>query len=247
MNKRFIIMFGIALLLAFFAAWVANLWIQGRPVGKTTPVVVAAVDIPYGVKIEEFQIKVIDWPNDSVPSSAYTSKDQVIDKVSRNDFYTDEPISEKRMLVHTAGSTLSTLIDKEYRAIAIRVDDVVGVAGFILPGNNVDILATKMDKDLNQSVTQTKLQNIRVLAVDQDDSHEKDKPAIVRAVTLQLKPQEAEVMVQAMREGTIQLTLRNPNDNQLVKIQDKVEAEMISPVSENKVASKKHVLKVIPW
>ncbi len=247
MNKRFIIMFGIALLLAFFAAWVANLWIQGRPVGKTTPVVVAAVDIPYGVKIEEFQIKVIDWPNDSVPSSAYTSKDQVIDKVSRNDFYTDEPISEKRMLVHTAGSTLSTLIDKEYRAIAIRVDDVVGVAGFILPGNNVDILATRMDKDLNQSVTQTKLQNIRVLAVDQDDSHEKDKPAIVRAVTLQLKPQEAEVMVQAMREGTIQLTLRNPNDNQLVKIQDKVEAEMISPVSENKVASKKHVLKVIPW
>ena len=220
MNKRFIIMFGIALLLAFFAAWVANLWIQGRPVGKTTPVVVAAVDIPYGVKIEEFQIKVIDWPNDSVPSSAYTSKDQVIDKVSRNDFYTDEPISEKRMLVHTAGSTLSTLIDKEYRAIAIRVDDVVGVAGFILPGNNVDILATRMDKDLNQSVTQTKLQNIRVLAVDQDDSHEKDKPAIVRAVTLQLKPQEAEVMVQAMREGTIQLTLRNPNDNQLVKIQD---------------------------
>ena len=247
MNKRFIIMFGIALLLAFFAAWVANLWIQGRPVGKTTPVVVAAVDIPYGVKIEEFQIKVIDWPNDSVPSSAYTSKDQVIDKVSRNDFYTDEPISEKRMLVHTAGSTLSTLIDKEYRAIAIRVDDVVGVAGFILPGNNVDILATRMDKDLNQSVTQTKLQNIRVLAVDQDDSHEKDNPAIVRAVTLQLKPQEAEVMVQAMREGTIQLTLRNPNDNQLVKIQDKVVAEMISPVSENKVASKKHVLKVIPW
>ena len=247
MNKRFIIMFGIALLLAFFAAWVANLWIQGRPVGKTTPVVVAAVDIPYGVKIEAFQIKVIDWPNDSVPSSTYTSKDQVIDKVSRNDFYTDEPISEKRMLVHTAGSTLSTLIDKEYRAIAIRVDDVVGVAGFILPGNNVDILATKMDKDLNQSVTQTKLQNIRVLAVDQDDSHEKDKPAIVRAVTLQLKPQEAEVMVQAMREGTIQLTLRNPNDNQLVKIQDKVEAEMISPVSENNVAYKKHVLKVIPW
>ena len=247
MNKRFIIMFGIALLLAFFAAWVANLWIQGRPVGKTTPVVVAAVDIPYGVKIEAFQIKVIDWPNDSVPSSTYTSKDQVIDKVSRNDFYTDEPISEKRMLVHTAGSTLSTLIDKEYRAIAIRVDDVVGVAGFILPGNNVDILATKMDKDLNQSVTQTKLQNIRVLAVDQDDSHEKDKPSIVRAVTLQLKPEEAEVMVQAMREGTIQLTLRNPNDNQLVKIQDKVEAEMISPVSENNVASKKHVLKVIPW
>ncbi len=247
MNKRFIIMFGIALLLAFFAAWVANLWIQGRPVGKTTPVVVAAVDIPYGVKIEAFQIKVIDWPNDSVPSSTYTSKDQVIDKVSRNDFYTDEPISEKRMLVHTAGSTLSTLIDKEYRAIAIRVDDVVGVAGFILPGNNVDILATKMDKDLNQSVTQTKLQNIRVLAVDQDDSHEKDKPSIVRAVTLQLKPEEAEVMVQAMREGTIQLTLRNPNDNQLVKIQDKVEAEMISPVSENNVAYKKHVLKVIPW
>ncbi len=248
MNKRFIIMLVIALILAFVSAWVAKLWIQGRPVGKTIPVVVAAVDIPYGVRIEAFQIKIIDWPNDSVPVGAYSAKDQVIDKVSRNDFYADEPISEKRMLVHTAGSTLSTLIDKEYRAIAIRVDDVVGVAGFILPGNNVDILATKMDKVTTQWVTQTKLQNIRVLAVDQDDSHEKDKPAIVRAVTLQLKPEQAEVMVQAMREGTIQLTLRNPNDNLLVKVPDKVEVEDISPyLLDNKTPLKKHLLKVIPW
>ena len=245
MNKRFF-MLGIALVLAFLAAWVANQWIQNRPVVKMTPVVVAAVDIPYGVKINGFQLKIIDWPSESVPAGIYSTMEQVIDKVSRDDFYTDEPISEKRMSIHTIGSTLSTLIDKEYRAIAVRVDDVVGVAGFVLPGNNVDVLATKVDKVTNQSITQTKLQNIRVLAVDQDDSHEKNKPAIVRAVTLQLKPEQAEIMVQAMREGTIQLTLRNPDDNLIVNIHANVEA-IKAPILAAKTATKKHFLKVIPW
>ena len=245
MNKRFF-MLGIAFLLAFMAAWVANQWIQNRPVVKTIPVVVAAVDIPYGEKINSFQLKIIDWPSDSVPTGIYSTKEQVIDKISRDDFYTDEPISEKRMSIHIIGSTLSTLIDKEYRAIAVRVDDVVGVAGFVLPGNNVDVLATKVDKITNQSITQTKLQNIRVLAVDQDDSHDKNKPAIVRAVTLQLKPEQAEVMVQAMREGTIQLTLRNPEDNIIVNVRANVEAVKI-PVLSPKMPKKKHFLKVIPW
>ena len=150
------------------------------------------------------------------------------------------------MSSHIIGSMLSTLIDKEYRAIAVRVDDVVGVAGFVLPGNNVDVLANKIDKITNQSVTQTKLQNIKVLAVDQDDSHEKNQPAIVRAVTLQLKPEQAEIMVQAMREGTIQLTLRNPEDDLIVNVKANVEATKM-PVLAPKTAIKKHFLKVIPW
>ena len=239
-------MLGIALVFAFLAAWVANQWVQNRPVVKTTPVVVASVDIPYGVKINALQLKIIDWPSDSVPTGIYSTKEQVIDKVSRDNFYTDEPISEKRMSSHIIGSMLSTLIDKEYRAIAVRVDDVVGVAGFVLPGNNVDVLANKIDKITNQSVTQTKLQNIKVLAVDQDDSHEKNQPAIVRAVTLQLKPEQAEIMVQAMREGTIQLTLRNPEDDLIVNVKANVEATKM-PVLAPKTAIKKHFLKVIPW
>jgi len=126
------------------------------------------------------------------------------------------------------------------------VDDVVGVAGFILPGNKIDILATKMDRTANKAATRTLLQNIKVLAVDQEASQEKEKPAIVRAVTLELKPDQAEIMVQAMQEGTIQLTLRNPLDS---VVEDKVVevAEVKATPVVDRVRSRKRVLKVIPW
>ncbi len=243
MNKRFIIMLSIALVLAFFAATIANkLLIQSRSAKITTvPVVTAAVDIPYGVKLENSQLKLIDWPSDSVPPGAFSSKEQVVNKVAKNNFYAGEPLSEKRMSIHTAGSTLSSLINKEYRAISVRVDDVVGVAGFILPGNDVDVLATKMDRVLNKAITKTKLQNIKVLAVDQDDSREKDKPAIVRAVTLELKPEQAEIVVGALQEGTIQLSLRNPDDNQVVNI------PVVTLIPLEKKPPPKKLLKVIPW
>ena len=244
MNRRFIIMFSIALLLALLAAWVANFWIQARAIpDKTASVVVAAVEIPYGVKLEDTQVKVLAWPGDSVPQGSFSSKEQVVGKVTKNNFYPDEPITEKRMSEHVGGSTLSGLISKDYRAISVRVDDVVGVAGFILPGNNVDILSTKKEPATNQAITKTLLQNINVLAVDQEVSQEKDKPAIVRAVTLELKPEQAEIIVQAMQEGTIQLTLRNPDDLELVDAQ--VSAIEVQPVK--KIQYKKPSLKIIPW
>jgi pilus assembly protein CpaB len=244
MNRRFIIMFSIALLLAVLAAWVANFWIKGRAVpDKTTSVLVAAVEIPYGVKLEEAQIKAIAWPTNLVPQGSFSTKEQVVGKVTKNNFYPDEPITEKRMSEHVGGSTLSGLISKDYRAISVRVDDVVGVAGFILPGNKVDILSTKKEPTTNQAITKTLLQNIKVLAVDQEVSQEKDKPAIVRAVTLELKPEQAEIIVQAMQEGTIQLTLRNPDDLELVEAQ--ISIAELPPVE--KIQYKKRSLKIIPW
>jgi len=87
MNRRFIIMFSIALLLALFAAWVANRWIQDRAVpDKAVSVVVAAVEIPFGVKLEESQVKVIAWPGNSAPQGAYSSKEQVIGRITMNKF-----------------------------------------------------------------------------------------------------------------------------------------------------------------
>jgi len=247
MNRRFIIMLSIALLLALLAAWVANSWVQGRAAPDSAgSVVVAAVEIPFGVKIEEAQIKLIAWPGNSAPpQGAYSSKEQVVNKVAMNKFYPDEVITEKRISEYLGGSTLSALIAKEYRAISVRVDDVVGVSGFILPGNKVDILSTRMDRATNKASTRTLLQNIKVLAVDQEASQEKEKPAIVRAVTLELKPDQAEIMVQAMQEGTIQLTLRNPLDSYT---EDRVvEVAEVQPTSVEKTRGKKRLLKVIPW
>jgi|WetSurSiteA1Bulk_404760.scaffolds.fasta_scaffold00877_7 pilus assembly protein CpaB len=252
MNKRFIIMLSIALLLALLAAWVANRWIQSKAIpDKKVSVVVAAVEIPFGVKLEESQIKEIPWPESTTPKGAYSSKAQVVGRVAMNKFYPDEIITEKRISEYLGGSTLSALITKEYRAISVRVDDVVGVSGFVLPGNKVDVLSTKRDRtENNQAITTTLLQNIKVLAVDQEASQEKEKPAIVRAVTLELKPEQAEIMVQAMQEGTIQLTLRNPLDNELEESAIKVPEEpkvVMQPKPVEKIRDKKRVLKVIPW
>ena len=249
MNMRFIMMLSIALLLALLAAWVANRWIQGKTApDKTVSVVVAAVEIPFGVKLEESQVKVIAWPGNSAPEGAYSSKEQVVNRVTINKFYPNEIITEKRISEHLGGSTLSALITKEYRAISVRVDDVVGVSGFILPGNKVDILATKMDRSANHANTRTLLQNIKVLAVDQEASQEKEKPAVVRAVTLELKPEQAEIIVQAMREGTIQLTLRNPLDTDVAETPVNIaeqQPKLIEKVPRARRA-RRH-LKVISW
>jgi pilus assembly protein CpaB len=254
MNKRFIMMLGIALMLALLAAWVANRWIQSKTIpDKAVSVVVAAVEVPFGTKLEETHVKIISWPENAVPQGTYSSKEQVVGKVTMNKFYPDEIITEKRISEYLGGSTLSALITREYRAISVRVDDVVGVAGFILPGNRVDILITKKDRGTNQAVTTTLLQNIKVLAVDQEASQEKGQPAIVRAVTLELKPAQTETMVQAMQEGTIQLTLRNPLDSvveeSVVKVENApvkaTEYKVIPPVE--KLPPKKRLLRVIPW
>ncbi len=249
MNRRFIIMLTIALLLAFLAAWVANRWIQGKAVpDKAVSVVVAAVEIPFGVKLEASQVKVIAWPGNSAPKGSYSTKEQVIGRVAMNKFYPDEMITEKRISEHLGGSTLSALITKDYRAISVRVDDVVGVAGFILPGNRVDILTTRMDRASNQASTRTLLQNIKILAVDQEFSQEKEKPAIVRAVTLELTPSQAETIVKAEQEGTIQLTLRNPLDSEIEYTEDNsAKVAEVQPKPVAKIRAKRRLLKIIPW
>jgi pilus assembly protein CpaB len=100
-------------------------------------------------------------------------------------------------------------VDENMRAVTVRVDDVVGVAGFLLPGNTVDVLSSR--KVPNQrAITETILKNIKVLAVDQQATAEENEPVIVRAVTLEMLPKQAETLFRARTEGTIQLTLRNP-------------------------------------
>jgi pilus assembly protein CpaB len=244
MNRRFIIMLSIALLLALLAAWVAKGLIQGRATPDTmVSVVAAAVEIPFGVKLEESQVKVIAWPVNSAPQGAYSSIEQVVGRITMNKFYPDEIITEKRISEH--GNTLSARIAKGSRAMTVRVDDVSGVAGFLSYGSMVDILATKIDQTANQATTRTLLQNIKVLAVDQDVSQEKEKPTVGSAVTLELKPGDAEKIVKALQEGTIQLTLRNPLDDDVADTTDKVVEVQPQPVAIT--PAKKPVRKIIPW
>jgi pilus assembly protein CpaB len=263
MNKRFLLLLVIAALLALLAAWFANRLIKNKEAGSksaTVSVVVAATEIPFGTKLEESQVKIVSWPEKMVPQGSYKETKEVVGSVTLNKFYPEELITEKRISKHLGGSTLSALITKNYRALSVRVDDVVGVSGFVLPGNKIDVLTTKMDRITQKATTKTLLQNVKVLAVDQEASRENEKPAIVKAVTLEVTQEQAELIVQAMQEGTIQLTLRNPLDSNVeFKSEKKPEVtptpveqppppqvqEVSKPIEKKPV--KKRVLKVIPW
>ena len=120
---------------------------------------------------------------------------------------------KERFTKSGAGSTLAALIRPDMRAMTVRVDDVVGVAGFLLPGNRVDVVAARKHAGNDRAITETILFDINVLAVDQTSSQDKNEPVVVRAVTLEMTPQQAEVLVRAREEGRIQLTLRNPTDD----------------------------------
>ncbi|MDW2019419.1 Flp pilus assembly protein CpaB, partial [Vibrio sp. 704] len=110
------------------------------------------------------------------------------------------------------GATLAALIPENKRAVTIRVNDVIGVAGFLLPGNKVDVLNTVSYGKGKQATTLTVLKNINVLAVDQTAKTNDNKPVIVRAVTLEVTPKEAEKLLSANSKGEIQLALRNPHE-----------------------------------
>ena len=215
MNARLAAMFALSLLMAAGAAWMAMRYLEKRaspaqlPVA-TTPVVVAAADIPFAAKIEAAQLKRVDWPSGSVPAGAIGDIKQVEGKVAQRSFARDEPIIRERLRDHLGGSTLSAMIKPGMRAISLRVDEVAGVAGFILPGNKVDILGTLPDKG-----SYTVLSGVNVLAIDQEASPEKNQPAVVHALTVEVSPKQAELLDHAGHRGPLRFTLRNPHDESM--------------------------------
>ena len=252
MNSRFLIMLIIALILAGGAAWMANRWVESKSSinrssldRNTVAVVVAATKIPFGTRVEATHIKLLEWPKNSVPNEAFTELQPVVGKVSQRSFITNEILLKPQIREHLGGSTLSALITEGMRAMSVRVNDVVGVAGFILPGNKVDIIHVK-GKGKN---TYTLLHNIKVLAIDQRASTDQDKPAVVRALTLEVSPKHSEKLVKAMKTGSLTFTLRNPlDDEELIKEKEETKPKKVvkrkfrrrTPVPDTSIG-------ILPW
>jgi pilus assembly protein CpaB len=236
---RLIVMLLVALGMAFGASALANRWMQARmgpatEVSDLQPVVVAAVAIPFGQKLEAIHVKLVDLPRGTVPAKAFSSIEGVAGRVAVQSFYPGEILVEGRVVEHMGGSTLAAVIGEGKRAVAVRVDDVVGVAGFLLPGNRVDVVFARRDPAGRMVETETILQDLKVLAIDQTASPEKDGPVIVRAVTLEMTPAQAEVLFKATQEGKVQLTLRNPLDQALIA---RAEPEPAAPPAPEKPAA----------
>jgi len=220
-KRRGLILIFLSLIMAVGAAFVANNWVSGQLVSQETVepntqlVVTAALSIPFATKVEGRHLKLTEIPEGVLPAGAFTAVEDVEGKVSTTSIGRGEILVAERFAAHTRGSTLAALVAPNMRAVTVRVDDVIGVGGFLLPGNTVDVVSARKNRD-QRAITETILKNIKVLAVDQDAATEENEPVIVRAVTLEVTPKDAEKIVKARTEGSIQLTLRNPEEEEIV-------------------------------
>jgi pilus assembly protein CpaB len=218
MNSRTLVLIGLSLILGLGAAFLANNWLSARlntsPDDNMKNVVVATLEIPFGQMVEAQHVTLVRMPKGTVPDDAYDATDKVVGKIATFAMLRGDIVRGARLAEHLGGSTLASLIEPEKRAISVRVNDVVGVGGFLLPGNRVDILVAKKVGNSSNAEAETILEDLRVLAVDQSASTDKTQPVVVRAVTLEMTPEEAEILVKAQTEGKLQLALRNPLDNE---------------------------------
>ncbi|MET0656796.1 MAG: Flp pilus assembly protein CpaB [Steroidobacteraceae bacterium] len=228
MKSRGMLMVLLSLVLGVGAAWAAKQWVEqrARAMENKDPgeaVIVAAIEIPYGTRVEARHVKSITVATGTPLGDHFEKVEDIVGTVSTQKALPGEVLLKERF-AKGAGSTLAALIRPDMRAVTVRVDDVIGVAGFLLPGNKVDVVAARKvnERSNERSVTETILEALNVLAVDQTASQDANQPVVVRAVTLEMTPKQAEILVRAREEGRIQLTLRNPSDeaeNLLAKVE----------------------------
>ncbi len=205
---------GLALLLGAITAYLTAKWVGLGEQASDRPhikVVVASMPIEAGTVIANTQIKAIDWLNTELPPQALQEVRQASGRVTRHALQPGEPILESKLAPVDAKAGLSAVITEGKRAISVRVNEVIGVAGFALPGNYVDVLVSGRD-DAQQPFSRVVITRAKVLATAQDTTADPSKPKVTNAVTLELTPQEAERLDLARTIGTLSLVLRNEAD-----------------------------------
>jgi len=181
----------------------------------TRPVVVAAADLDIGAELRREDIRIIDWPANAVPANAFSDPKDVIGRGLVLPVIENEPFLPMKLASKEAGSGLPPVIPPGLRAVSVRVNEVIGVAGYVLPGTRVDVVATVSPSGQGSDMTsKVILTNVQVLAAGTkiDRETDKNKPMPVSVVTLLVNPEEAERLTLASTEGKIQLALHNPLD-----------------------------------
>jgi pilus assembly protein CpaB len=196
-------------------------WVSRKGTIESNKVVVAASDIELGSKLNLQMLTTVDWPSGSIPQGAFTELKDLQDRVVRISVQRgDAVLSSKLAPIGTQGG-LSAVISEGKRAMTVRVNDVVGVAGFALPGNYVDVMVNALKErqgrfEENLQISKTVLEHVLVLAVAQESSRDDTKPKVVNAVTLELSIDDAEKLDLARNVGTLSLVLRNQIDKEPV-------------------------------
>lgn len=216
-NTRAMIVLAIAVISGLAAVMLASRWLQNQSNSGMARVAVAATEISLGQRISPELVKLVDWPSGSVPPGSTDDPSTLTGRVVRNALQPGEPILEAKLAPQGTQGGLSAVIGEGRRAITVRVNDVIGVAGFALPGNYVDIIVnTQKDGDRNsnrdQNISKIVLERILVLAVAQEVNRDETKPKVVNAVTLEVTPEQAEKIDLARSVGSLSLVLRNQID-----------------------------------
>ena len=221
-NARAVWMLVVSLMLGLVVTAMAVVWVGQKGSIDSNKVVVAAMDIELGSRLNPQMLNTVDWPSGSIPLGAFGDLKEVQDRVVKTSIQRGEAILASRLATIGTQGGLSAVIAEGKRAMTVRVNDVVGVAGFALPGNYVDVMVnTQRDKDgkteENRHISKTVLERVLVLAVAQEASRDDTKPKVVNAVTLELTPEDAEKLDLARNVGTLSLVLRNQVDKNAVE------------------------------
>ena len=202
------------------AGYVALVYVSEEPApleaaAPARTVVVADRDLPAGTIVRREDVKTVGWPGSAVPRGFAAQAGDVVGRGLIVEVRENEPLVDWKLAQREAGGGLPITIPEGMRAVSVRVDEVVGVAGFVLPGTRVDVLVTVMPgTDRRQTMTRIILQNVRAVAADQRYQQDIDgEPRYVTVVTLLVTPEEAEDLTLAATEGRIQLALRNTLDS----------------------------------
>jgi pilus assembly protein CpaB len=219
MTSKTIFFVVLSLIFGIFAVYLAQNWLKSNSTqpssDQSASVVTMATLVPMGTIIERKHLAMTSFPDAIIPEGSVTKFEDAEGKITNQKIFRGEILREEKLNNKGEGSTLASLIQHRMRAVTIRVDDVVGVAGFLLPGNRVDVINLFNQDGYKTDIV---LSNVKILAIDQRASNDENKPMLVRAVTLELSLDQAEALLVAKGRGSLQLALRNPNDNEIVNI-----------------------------
>ena len=224
-NKRAFVMLAVAILFGVVAVALAWTWLQAQAKANSNRVVVASTDVGRGQRLTPEMLKLADRPAKDMPKGTFTDATLLSERVLKVNLAPGEIVTEAKLAPHGTMGGMSALISEGKRAITVRVNDVIGVAGFALPGNYVDVIVhTEREAPEGErvergtlSVSKIVLERILVLAVAQEVSRDETKPKVVNAVTLEVTPEQAENLDLARGVGTLSLALRNQVDVTLPK------------------------------
>jgi pilus assembly protein CpaB len=216
-RNRTLVVLGVAVIVAATATFFVYRTISRIPVRQvevaSTYVAVAAEDLPMGTRITKEQVKLVGWPASSPVKGAFTTPDALVGRGLIQGVRANEPLTENKLAPVEAGAGLPPSIPPGMRALSIRVNDVIGVAGFTVPGTRVDVLVTLRENQ--SSMSRAVVSNVQVLTAGTryDQELSKDgKPIPSTVVTLMVTPEDAERIALAQNSGSIMLVLRNPLD-----------------------------------